>query len=135
VWGVVQKFAGAHNRSRIVCCSMCIKNKTHHAHASSRCKSRARTHLAGYTRLPPLTCIPRFLLGEVSRLGLDRVESRRSVALIFALFGDSFEGNTAIFLTVGRLAKFLDKSGAFTKLGVPFHIDLILPPPRDPRSP
>ena len=30
------------------------------------------------------------------------------------------------------LAKFLEKSGALTKLGIPFHIDLILPPPRDP---
>ena len=33
------------------------------------------------------------------------------------------------------LAVFLERSGAFTKLGTPFHLDLILPPPRDPRPP
>ena len=33
------------------------------------------------------------------------------------------------------LAKFITDSGAFTKLGVPFHINLILPPPCDPRPP
>ena len=33
------------------------------------------------------------------------------------------------------LANFLDKSGAFTKLGITFHIHLILPPLRDPRLP
>jgi ribonuclease HI len=31
--------------------------------------------------------------------------------------------------------EFLTKSGAFTKLGIPFHLDLILPPPRDPKPP
>ena len=52
----------------------------------------------------PLTRIPRFLLGEVPRLGLDRAESRGFIALIFLLFRDSFEGNTAIFLAVGGAA-------------------------------
>ena len=33
------------------------------------------------------------------------------------------------------LAVFLKRSGAFTKLGTLFHLDLILPPPRDPRPP
>ncbi|KAF9651395.1 hypothetical protein BDM02DRAFT_3110842 [Thelephora ganbajun] len=30
---------------------------------------------------------------------------------------------------------FLQKSGAFTKLGIPFHLNLILLPPHDPRPP
>ena len=33
------------------------------------------------------------------------------------------------------LARFLKDSGAFTKLGIPFHLNLILPPPCDPRPP
>ena len=33
------------------------------------------------------------------------------------------------------LATFLKSSGAFTKLGTPFRLNLILPPPRDPRPP
>jgi len=32
-------------------------------------------------------------------------------------------------------ATFLKCSGAFTKLGTPFRLNLILPPPRDPRPP
>ena len=61
-------------------------------------------HLAHYIHLPPLTRIPKFLLGEVPRLGLDRAGSRGFVALTFLLFRDSFEGNTATFLAVGRAA-------------------------------
>jgi len=75
------------------------KNKTHHTSAHA---GRARVpHLARHTYFPPLTCMPRFLLEEVPRLCLDRAESRGSVALIFLLFIDSFEGNTAIFLEEG----------------------------------
>ena len=33
--------------------------------------------------------------------------------------------------TLPALARFLKDSGAFTKLGTPFHIDLILPPPQE----
>jgi len=58
--------------------------------------------VARYTRLPPLTCIPRFLLGEVPRLGLDRADSRGSVALIFVLFRDSFKGILPFFWWAGR---------------------------------
>ena len=33
------------------------------------------------------------------------------------------------------LISFLDKSGVFTKLGVPFHLNLILPPERPKKRP
>ena len=80
------------------------KNKTHYTQVSSRMSRAGRPHLARYTRLPLLIRIPRFLLGEVPGHGLDRADSRGSVALIFVLFRGSFEGNTAIFLAVGRAA-------------------------------
>jgi hypothetical protein len=48
-----------------------------------------------YTWIPP---------GEVSRLGPDRAEGRKSVALISTLFRGSFEANIVIFLEVGRVA-------------------------------
>ena len=41
---------------------------------------------------------------RILTLGLDRAESRGFIALIFLLFRDSFEGNTAIFLAVGGAA-------------------------------
>jgi len=60
--------------------------------------------LARYMHPPSLTRIPRFFLGEVPRLGLDRAEGMGFVASIFVLFKDGLEGNTAIFLAVGCAA-------------------------------
>jgi len=77
----------------------------------------ARPHLARYTCLPPLTRIPRFLLGEVPGHGLDRADSRGFVALIFVLFRGSFEGNTAIFLAVGRAAGLSEAHDSITPVG------------------
>jgi len=42
--------------------------------------------------LPPVARTPRFPLVEVFHLGLNISESRRSIALIFALSGGRFEG-------------------------------------------
>jgi hypothetical protein len=59
--------------------------------------ARAYPHIARrtYTWIPP---------GEVSRLGPERAEGRKSVALISTLFRGSFEVNIVIFLEVGRVA-------------------------------
>jgi len=63
------------------------KNITHHTHVRVRVShTRVRAHLTRYTHLPPLTRIPRFILGEVPCLGLGRADGRGSVVLIFALF-------------------------------------------------
>ncbi|KAF9644410.1 hypothetical protein BDM02DRAFT_3121934 [Thelephora ganbajun] len=35
--------------------------------------------------------------------------------------------------SIQTFTMFLQKSGAFTKLGIPFHLNLILPPPHDPK--
>jgi hypothetical protein len=66
--------------------------------------ARAYPHIARRTYLPPIARTPGFPLGEVSRLGLDRAEGRKSVALISTLFRGSFEVNIVIFLEVGRVA-------------------------------
>jgi len=81
------------------------------------CHARRVPHLARYTHLPPLTCIPRFLPGEVPRLSLDRADSRGSISLIFVLFRGSFEGNTAIFLAVGRAAELSEVRDPITPVG------------------
>jgi hypothetical protein len=61
-------------------------------------------HIARRTYLPSIARTPGFPLGEISRLGLDRAEGRKSVVLISTLFRGSFEVNIVIFLEVGRVA-------------------------------
>jgi len=65
---------------------MCTKNKYHRA------------------RVPHIARTPKFPPEEFLHLGLDRAESRRSIALIPTLSRDIFEGNIVIFLVVGRAA-------------------------------
>ena len=84
-------------------CARKIKPIAHTSAHASHARTPSRTFVVTI-HLPPLTRIPRFLLGEVPRLGLDRAESEGFIALIFLLFRDSFEGNTAIFLAVGGAA-------------------------------
>ena len=78
---------------------MRTNNKTHHTHVGLR-KSRACTASRTLHAPPsPHTYI------KILRLGLDRVNNRGSVALIFVPFRGSFEGNTAIFLEAERAAE------------------------------
>ena len=71
---------------------MCTRDKTHHTHTSVHvCHTRRVPHIWHATRASLPSHIPRFLLGEVPRLGRDRANSKGSVALIFVLFRDSFK--------------------------------------------
>jgi len=87
-------------RQSAVCRLMCTKIKTHHTHVSSTksVTSHMRKPISRVvTRTSLPSHIPRFPLGEVLRLGLDRSESRESLVLIFALFRDSFEAILSFF--------------------------------------
>jgi len=91
---------------------MCTKNKNP-SHTSVH-------HLARYKRLPPLTRIPGFLLGEDPRLSLDRADTKGSVALIFVLFRDSFKVILPFFLRsppVGRATELSDVRDPITPVG------------------
>ena len=84
------------------------------------CHTRRVPHLTRYKCLPPLTRIPRSLLGEITCLGMDRAYGRRFVALIFVLFRDSFKAILPFFWwspPLGRATGLSDVCNPITPVG------------------
>jgi len=103
-----------------LCRLMCTKNKNPSHTSVHVCHTRRVPHLTRYKCLPPLTRIPRSLLGDIPRLGLDRAYGRRFVALIFVLFRDSFKAILPFFWwspPLGRATGLSDVCDPITPVG------------------
>jgi len=103
-----------------LCRLMCTKNKNPSHMSVHVCHTWRVPHLTHYKHLPPLTRIPRSLLGEIPRLGLDRADGRRFVALIFVLFRDIFKAILPFFWwspPLGRATGLSDVCDPITPVG------------------